>query len=42
LAAVNKVDNKATKLLLYAERGYRKLRTSAVDYSPILSKLRLK
>ena len=42
MAAINKVDNEATKLLLCAERGCRKLRTGAVDYSLILSKLGLR
>ena len=42
LAAVNKVDNEAIKLLLYTERECRKLRTGTVDYSSILSKLGLR
>ena len=38
---LNKLDTECTNLLLYLEKKCRKLRTGAVEYSPILSKLSL-
>ena len=38
---LNKLDYQATNLLLSAKKGYRKLRTGAIDYSPTLSNLEL-
>ena len=39
---LNKINEDSTKLLLSTEKGCRKLRTGAVDYSPLLSKLGLR